>query len=290
MRGQRGDGLDDDVHLAAEAAAHRAAHEVQPIARHLQDDRRVVEAEVERLRVRVDGHPAVGLGHGDAAGRLDGRVLDGARVVAALDDVVGRRERRLDVAQAHAPAGMPLVHEGVRAPVGDDRGTRLERCLDVEDGRQLLEVESDPGHRLVRGRLRLGHDGDDGLALETDTILGQHELLFWLDTDERQDGVPVVRHVRGDQGPDEARHPLGLGQVDATDARVMQRAADHLQMEHAGEDAIRREGRPAGHVPDGVAPPDRAADRGQLGAHGVRSPTSSCLAAAATATARRMGW
>ena len=88
-RRQGRDRLDDDVDLAAEPAADRAADEVEPVARDLQDDRGVVEAEVERLGVRVDGVPAVGLGHGDAAGGLDRGVLDRARVVDALDDVVG---------------------------------------------------------------------------------------------------------------------------------------------------------------------------------------------------------
>ena len=131
------------------------------------------------------------------------------------------REGRLDVAEAHAPAGMALVHERVVAPVGDDRGVGLERLLDVEDGGQLLEVEPDLGDGLQGGLLGLGDDGDDRLALEPDTVLGQHELLLRLDADEPEDRVRVVRDVRRGQGPDEAGHPLGLGQVDALDPRVM---------------------------------------------------------------------
>ena len=88
-RRQGGDRLDDDVDLATEPAADRAADEVELVAGDLQDDRGVVEAEVERLGVGVDRVPAVRLRHRDAAGRLGRGVLDRAGVVDALDDVVG---------------------------------------------------------------------------------------------------------------------------------------------------------------------------------------------------------
>ena len=174
-------------------------------------------------------------------------------------------ERRLDVAEADPPARMALVHERVVAPVGHDRRARLERLLDVEDRGQLLEVEADLRDGLVGRLLGLGHDGHDRLALEADAVLGQHELLFGLDADEPEDRVPVVRDVRRGQGPDEPGNALGLGQVDAPDLRVMERAPDHLEVEHAGEDAVGRELRPPGHVADAVAPADRLADDVELG-------------------------
>ena len=83
------DRLGDDVDLAAEPAAHRAADEVQPRRLDLQDDRRVVEREVQSLRVGVDGDPPVGLRLGDAAGGLGRRVLGRRGLVGALDHVVG---------------------------------------------------------------------------------------------------------------------------------------------------------------------------------------------------------
>ena len=150
-------------------------------------------------------------------------MLDRARVVDALDDVVGLAQGAVHVAEADPPARMALVHERVVAPVGDDRGAGLERLLDVEDGGQLLEVEADLGDGLPGRLLGLGEDRDDRLALEADAVLGEDELLLRLHADEPQDRVRVVRDVRRGQGPDEPGDALGVGQVDAPDPRVVER-------------------------------------------------------------------
>ena len=63
-RAERGDRLDDHVDLAAEAAADRAADEAELVERHAEDQRHVVEREVERLRVGIDGDAAIALGLG----------------------------------------------------------------------------------------------------------------------------------------------------------------------------------------------------------------------------------
>ena len=207
-RAQRRQRLDDHVDLAAEPAAHHAADEPQPVGRELEDDRGVVEAEVDRLGVGVDGEPAVGLGDGDAAGGLDRGVLDRARAVHALDDVVGLGEPGLDVAEPDLALRVALVDERVVAPVGHDRGAGRERLLHVEHGGQLLEVEAHRGGGLDRGRLGLGEDRDDRLAHVADAVDGEDELLLGLDADQAEDRVHVVRHVLVGQRPDEARDPL----------------------------------------------------------------------------------
>ena len=279
--GERGDRLGDDVDLAAEPAADGAADEVQPGRVDLQDDRRVVEREVERLRVGVDRDPPVGLGLGDAAGGLGRRVLDRRVLVGALDDVIGARARRRDVAVADPPAVMALVDEVVRAPVRDDRRVGLERLLDVEHRRQLLEIELDARDRLERGRLGLGDHRRDRLAAVADPLGGEHLLLVRLDADQAQDRVDVLRDVRRGQRADEARHLLGLREVDPLDPRVHERVADHLQMQHPGvADVVDVLGRP-GHVAHAVAPRDPAADDMERllrqGAHAAASAIASMI-------------
>ena len=119
LGGEDGDRLDDDVDLAAEAAADGAADEVQLVARHLQDDRGVVEREEHRLRVGVAGEAVIALGHDDAAGRLGRRMLDRRGPVGLLQDVVGLGEALLDIAEAHLAAGAAVVDDS-----SSGRGTR----------------------------------------------------------------------------------------------------------------------------------------------------------------------
>ena len=120
LGGEDGDRLDDHVDLAAEAAADRAADEVQLVAGHLQDDRRVVEGEEHRLRVRVAGEAVVAFRHDDAAGGLDRRVLDRRGLVGFLDDVIGLR-RTPSRRRRSAPCGMAA------AVVGDNNCGRDTR-------------------------------------------------------------------------------------------------------------------------------------------------------------------
>ena len=167
-------------------------------------------------------------------GGLGRRVLGRRRLVGALDHVIGARPRRRRVAVADPPAVVALVPEVVRVPVRDARRVGLERLLDVEDGGQLLEVQPDPLDRLDGGRLALGDDGHDRLAAVAGALGGEHLLLVRLDPDQAEDRVDVLRDVRGGQRADEPGHLLRLGQVDPADARVHERVADHLEMEHPG--------------------------------------------------------
>ena len=106
---------------------------------------------------------------------------------------------------------------------------------------QLLEVEPDLRDGLVGGFLGLGEDGDDRLALEADALLGEDELLLGLDADEPEDGVRLCGTSAAVRARTKPGHPLGLARVDAPDPRVMERAPDHLEVEHAGHDAVGRE-------------------------------------------------
>ena len=144
LREQRAHRLGRRVDLAAEAAADRAADDLELVQRQLQVRGDDAHREVERLGAGVDREPAVRLGHDLADLRLDRRVLDRGRAVDALDDQVGLVERLLDVALADL-APVHLVLE-VRVPVAlgmDLRGVRVEGLADVEERRALVEVGRD---------------------------------------------------------------------------------------------------------------------------------------------------
>jgi hypothetical protein len=257
---------------------------VQPRRLDLQDDRRVVEREVERLRVRVDGDPPVGLGLGDAAGGLGRRVLGRRVLVRALDDVVGAGPRRRRVAVADPAAVVALVDEVVRAPVRDDRRPSGQRLLDVEHRGQLLEIEPDERDRLEGRLLRLGDHRRDRLAPIARPLGREHLLLIRLDPDQAEDRVDVLRNVGGGERGHEAGHLLGRGEVDALDPRVHQRVADHLQMEHSGiADVVDVLGG-AGDVAHPVAALDAAPD------HVERLLRHDAHAAATSAIASMIDW
>ena len=82
-REDRGEGLGGRVDLAAEAAADRAADELDAAGSALQMLGEHAHREVHRLGAGVDGQPAVALGHDQAALRLDRGLLDRARAVAS---------------------------------------------------------------------------------------------------------------------------------------------------------------------------------------------------------------
>ena len=211
--------------------------------------------------------------------------------VYAFDDVVCAGERFLDVAEAHAPAPMTFVHERVVAPVRHDRGARLEGLLDVEHGRQLLEVQPDLRDGLHCRLLGLGHDRDDRgdrLALVTDAILGQDELLLRLHPDEPEDRIHVVRHVCMRDRADEPRDTLRFRQVDAPDPGVVDRAAHDLEVEHSRKRVVGRVLRPARDVTEAITSGDRPAHDVQRRAHHDCAPLLA-IARAALSTASMIG-
>src|SRR5690606_12100810 len=91
-----GHGLVQAVDLAAEAATHGAADEVQAVGGGLQELGGRVEREEQRLGRGVDHIAVVGLGGGDRTAGLGGGLLYGRHLVAALDELVGPREGGVD--------------------------------------------------------------------------------------------------------------------------------------------------------------------------------------------------
>ena len=149
--------LGERVDLAAEAAADRAADEMQLVRRHIEDLRAGVEREEQSLRRGVDDIAPVGVGRGDRAVGLGRRVLDRRHLIALLENVVGLREAALDVAEAKLLMVVAVVigERVLRIGLVDDRRAGLQRLLDIEDRRQRLVVDVDlrPAPRRPRARL-----------------------------------------------------------------------------------------------------------------------------------------
>ena len=145
MAAEDRDRLVHAVDLAAEAAADRAADEVQAVRRHRQRLGGGVEREEQRLGRGVAHEAVVDLGSGDGAAGLDRRLLDRRHLIAALDDVVGTREGGLDVAVAQLLVVVFAVIDELvgRVDLAHDGRARLDRLFDVEDVGAHLPVDTD---------------------------------------------------------------------------------------------------------------------------------------------------
>ncbi len=261
-RAQDRDRLVHAVDLAAEAAADRAADEVQAVRRHRQRLGGRAEREEQRLGRRVAHEAVVDLGGGDGAAGLDRRLLDRRHLIAALDDVVGTREGGLDIAVAQLLVVVFAVIDELvgRVDLAHDGRARPDRLFDVEDVGAYIPVDTDLRHGRARLRLGLGDDGGDRLALVGDLGLRQQRLVVDAEIEQAQQRVEVARHVATRQHPHDAGHGLRFGRVDAADAGMMVRTAHAAHVEQALEQVVVEEGRPARHVAQDVLAPGRLAD------------------------------
>ena len=171
-RAQDRERLGQRIHLAAKAAADRAADEVEGVGRQVQDLGAGVDREEQCLRRGVDDVAAVGVGRGDRAIGFGRRVLDRRHLVALFEHVVGGRERGVGIAEAQLLVIMDVViDEGVlRIGLVDDGRPGLERVLDVEHDRQRLVVDPHLCDRLERLALAVRDDSDDRFALVADLV------------------------------------------------------------------------------------------------------------------------
>ena len=260
QREQRGDRLRRGVDLAAEAAADRAADELELVQRPLQMGRDDAEREVHRLRARVDRQPAVRFGHGDADLRLHRHLLDCLRAVDALDDHVRLVEGPVDIALAHAAVVVGAVVRIHVAPLVDLRRIRVEPRSDVEESRPLLEVDLDRFGGGARRLLRLRGDGGDRLTLVADVTLGEQRLVGG-DAESLEMAVHVLRHVGGGDDGVYAGHRLGLRRVEARDHGVVVRRAERLHPERLADAHVVDEARASGDVADAVVARKASTDR-----------------------------
>ena len=180
-----------------------------------------------------------------------------------LDDVVGRSESLVDIAEADAAAIVALVDEIIGAVLLEVR--RRHRFLDVEDGGKILVVDDDAAGAFECGLRRLGEHRADLLAHEQHAVLRQHRLVVGPDADQLEDRVPVVGHVLVGEDAHHARHLQRRLDVDALDQRVMAARAHHLQVQHVGEADVLVELGAAGDVAARVGALHALADDGEVG-------------------------
>ena len=91
-----------------------------------------------------------------------------------------------------------------------------------------------------------------GSPLNRTRSYGEHELLLGLDADEAEDRVDVVRHVLAVSARTKPGTRSASDRSMPPDPRVVERAADHLEVEHPGERAVGGElasGRSRGRSP-----------------------------------------
>ena len=195
-----------------------------------------------------------------------------------------------------------MVGERVlRIDLVDDRRAGLQRLLDVEHGGKRLVVDTHLGHGLEGLALAVGDDGDDRLALVADLVDGQRRLVVQAEIDEAEQGVQIARHVGAADDPAHTRRALGLAGIDAADAGMGVRAAQHLQVQHALHLVVVEIGGRAGDVPQHVLALRALADLVQVVValvgedvlaqfqHGASSGARAPAAEAAASTALMMG-
>ena len=134
----------------------------------------------------------------------------------------------------------------------DDRRAGLQRLLDVEHRGQRLVVDADLCEGLEGLALAVGDDGDDRLALVAHLVDRERRLVVLAEIDQAEQRVEIARHVGAADDPAYPGGALGLDGVDAADARVRVRAAQHLQMQHALQLVIVEIGRGAGDMTEHV--------------------------------------
>ena len=244
----RHDVLDEHLLLGAEAPADPRLDD--PDLLHRQpDERREHAPDVERhLRRRGDLQPVVAVPSRDGDVRLDRRLLDLVHPERLLEDAVGRREPRFDV----AGLGLDVMDDVVTRVVGplhvrlvvDHRGAVDDRVVLVEDGGEHLVGHVDQADGGLRDLLRVRRDGGDTvpdvahLVVEAHLVVGQRvrvALATGRVADPRH--VAVVEH-----GADTRERP-GCGVVDRHDARMSVRAVQHLGDQGPRQVPVIREGR-----------------------------------------------
>jgi hypothetical protein len=265
-RERDGERLHLRVRLGPEAAAevrhldadvgNRHAEEVGDLGA---DEERVLTARPQRDLVAVDLC--------DHRVRLHRVLVDGRERVLALDDEIGMREHRLDLALVEAipvadvPVARrelpePVEQSGLGVDVGDERRSRRDRLLHVADDGQLLVLDDDRVERRCRLGGGLRGDRSDLLAVEAHLV----------DRDDRTilDRVPVVRidvtEIDTGEYADDAGHPRGLGRVDRDDAAMRDRAPQDTAVQHSRHEHVADELRLAAQLLARVTARARHAD------------------------------
>ncbi len=237
--GQGQHALVDHVLLAAEATAHRAHHHAHLVDGPPQDLGQHVAVVGDVLAGRVHGHAAIGLQVGQAGFGLQVGVFNGRGLVGLLDHQVGLLQPGLHVA---------LADPGVLADIARRMGMQLHGAgchggLRIEQRGQHLVVHADAAQRSTGDLHGLGGHGQHRFPNVAHHATGHHRLV--LDEDAE---VVHAGHVVAAQHAFDAGHGTRRAGVDAQDARMRVRAAQHLQVQHVGHPQVGGVLHRAGHL------------------------------------------
>ena len=189
---------------------------------------------------------------GDRPVGLQMRVLDPRRRIGPLVHDVGLAEALGHVADLalERAEDVAVLRDDVVLVV-QQGGARFHRGHRVEHRRQDLVVDGQGPHAGLGCGLAFGHDRGDALPGEARDVV-QHVGVVGIDEVILVQGraVEPAGHVFPGIDRDHARHAQGLGPVDARDARMGVRRAQHLQVQQALNGGVHRVARLAGQ--DGV--------------------------------------
>ena len=248
--GQEGDQqvLGVDVSLGAEATADIERHAADARLRKLEEPGGRPANRMHHLRCRPDrdGIGALVVGR-DHAAALDGNAGI-AMGVEATAKPVGRGGER---GRHRAFLDGKLADQVGRVLFVEDLRPGRQRRLDIDDGRQRLDVDSDQLGGIQGLIAALGHDHRDRLADMADLAHGQHRLLRIVDG-VLHVGSPLGRQrqlAAGDRGRQalqllagehahDARHRRRPADIDRADAAVRMLASDEDGVQHARQDEI----------------------------------------------------
>jgi len=257
--GQRADLVAEE--LAAEAAAGIRRHDVEPVRLDLERDRDQPADVVVHRGVGVDRElaRAAVVVRGGADG-LDGRAAGARPAQPALDHQIGGGEilvHRTEVDKA-------MVRDVGVATLGMEHGIAGGgyRLLEIDHRRQRIVLDLDQLAGVLGDIAALGHHGRDRLAHVTHLVHGNAVLR------RRRAGEVRARprHLRRLRAGHDAEHTgqrLGPGLVDAHDARVGVRAAQHRRVRHVGQRHVVDIGAGAGEQA-GVLHPLHAVPDGEI--------------------------
>ncbi len=170
--------------------------------------------------------------------------------------MVGPGEAAVGVAEAQLLVIVDVVIDErvLRIGIVDHGRAGLQGVLDVEHRRQRLVVDPHFRHRLIGLARTVRDDGDDRLALVAHLVDRERRLVVLAEIDQAEQGVEVARHIGAADDPAHAGERSASAGVDAAQARMGMRAADHLQMQHALQLVVVEIGRGARDMPEHVLP------------------------------------
>src|SRR5258708_4114443 len=142
-----------------------------------ENERRVVEREIERLRVGVDREPAISSWLGNTPGCFHRSMFDRRRIPTAFNDQVSARETLTNLTEPHSAAVMSIVPKVVESLPSNNRRSRLQRLFYIEHRVKRFELHLHPGGSDRGGLRALCQNPSDRFTPITYPILPYNRLI-----------------------------------------------------------------------------------------------------------------